>query len=170
MAIPLYACAGQAKATTSILPVELVECEILPRLPVKSLFRFKSVCKSWNSLIFKDDYLALMRIERSISNNRNNLESTTIIACMKGLVLLKDEHNDFGTLRFTILNPATKHSLKITRPSNTDDFEGKKNNHTSAFGFDSVANDVKIMHVTAIVKRPLVGYIYSCNGFSAVIS
>lgn len=81
---------------------------------------------------------------------------------MKGLVLLKDRHYVLGTLRFMIWNPATRQYLTIQRPSNTDDFEGN-NNYFSAFGFDSVTNDVKIMHVTAIVKRRLAGYIYSCK-------
>ncbi|KAI3904957.1 hypothetical protein MKW92_033320 [Papaver armeniacum] len=33
---------------------ELLVCEILSRLPVKSLMRFKSVCKHWRTLIQKD--------------------------------------------------------------------------------------------------------------------
>ncbi|XP_026420755.1 F-box/kelch-repeat protein At3g23880-like [Papaver somniferum] len=50
------------KATMSSLPRE-VEEKILLRLPVKSIFRFKSVCKSWYTLIcspkFAKDHLSL---------------------------------------------------------------------------------------------------------------
>ncbi|KAK1381889.1 hypothetical protein POM88_019624 [Heracleum sosnowskyi] len=101
-------------------------------------------------------------MRREGNSNPNNSEWTIIICCMNGLVLLQDRHKVFGMVRFVIWNPATKKCLKIPRPSNADDFEGH-NNHFSGFGFDSVANDVKIMHGTAIAKQRLVGYIYSCN-------
>lgn len=37
-----------------IIPEEVLAWDILPRLPTKSLMRFRSVCKSWNSLITYD--------------------------------------------------------------------------------------------------------------------
>ncbi|KAK9086315.1 hypothetical protein Syun_028709 [Stephania yunnanensis] len=40
------------------LPAELIIFEILARLPVKSLFRFKSVCKDWNDLISHNSVFA----------------------------------------------------------------------------------------------------------------
>ncbi|XBI94526.1 hypothetical protein VPH35_031148 [Triticum aestivum] len=46
------------KTKTSIpyLPDELVS-EILPRLPVESLLRFRSVCKAWRGIIDEDSFL-----------------------------------------------------------------------------------------------------------------
>ncbi|KAI8556886.1 hypothetical protein RHMOL_Rhmol05G0290900 [Rhododendron molle] len=45
-----------AKATFH-LPIEIT-LEILSRLPVKSLLRFKSVCKNWNALIKTPDFIS----------------------------------------------------------------------------------------------------------------
>lgn len=39
------------------LPGHLLESHILVRLPLESLFRFRSVCTSWNLLIFSDEFL-----------------------------------------------------------------------------------------------------------------
>ncbi|KAF5764863.1 putative F-box domain-containing protein [Helianthus annuus] len=39
------------------IPLE-IQSEIMKRLPVKSLIQFRSVCKSWNSLIESPDFIA----------------------------------------------------------------------------------------------------------------
>jgi hypothetical protein len=39
------------------LPGHLLENHILVRLPLESLFRFRSVCTAWNLLIFSDEFL-----------------------------------------------------------------------------------------------------------------
>ncbi|KAK9016760.1 hypothetical protein V6N11_079254 [Hibiscus sabdariffa] len=49
------------------IPVE-VTVEILKRLPVKSLLRFRSVCKSWNSLICDPSFIST-HLQASLSNN-----------------------------------------------------------------------------------------------------
>jgi len=49
-------------AAMYILPLELI-IQILLRLPVKSLIRFKCVCKSWLSLISKDTHFALSHFQ-----------------------------------------------------------------------------------------------------------
>lgn len=58
--------------TTSILPEGIIEFEILTRRPVKSLMRFKSVCKSWNSLISSRGFI------KSVRNS--NHDSLTLIS------------------------------------------------------------------------------------------
>lgn len=50
---------------------EIIE-EILSRLPVKSLMRFKSVCKSWNSLISEPRFSKL-HLKQSIDHHRTKL-------------------------------------------------------------------------------------------------
>ncbi|GMI79437.1 hypothetical protein HRI_001613000 [Hibiscus trionum] len=49
------------------IPVQLIP-EILNRLPVKSLLRFRSVCKSWNSLISHPSFISA-HLQASLSNN-----------------------------------------------------------------------------------------------------
>ncbi|KAI3850613.1 hypothetical protein MKW92_037185 [Papaver armeniacum] len=44
---------------------DIVMCEILGRLPVKSLTRFKCVCKHWRFLIEKDPYFINLHLSRS---------------------------------------------------------------------------------------------------------
>ncbi|XP_044458876.1 F-box/kelch-repeat protein At2g43270-like [Triticum aestivum] len=46
----------KTKTSISYLPDELVS-EILPRLPVESLLRFRSVCKAWRCIIDEDSFL-----------------------------------------------------------------------------------------------------------------
>ncbi|CAM0948843.1 unnamed protein product [Alopecurus aequalis] len=43
------------------IPEELIINEILTRLPVKSLLRFRSVCKAWHSTISKRDFIETHR-------------------------------------------------------------------------------------------------------------
>ncbi|XP_058215925.1 putative F-box/kelch-repeat protein At3g17570 [Rhododendron vialii] len=47
---------NEARAQTHV-PIE-IEIEILSRLPVKSLLRFKSVCKAWYALIKSPDFIS----------------------------------------------------------------------------------------------------------------
>ncbi|KAK9137042.1 hypothetical protein Sjap_007636 [Stephania japonica] len=55
------------------LPPEILATELLPRLPAKSLLRFKSVCKSWRDLIsdphFIESHLHQQSQAASISSN-----------------------------------------------------------------------------------------------------
>lgn len=44
--------------------------DILLRLPVKSILRFKSVCKSWNTVI-KDRFFVKLQLNRAVVDNMN---------------------------------------------------------------------------------------------------
>ncbi|XP_074356808.1 F-box/kelch-repeat protein At3g23880-like [Apium graveolens] len=140
-------------AKTSILPLEIIETEILPRLPVRSLLRFKSVCKSWNSFISSNAFNKLRNFNYDFLTLVSVLQAK-IIGCINGLVFI--EHSD---RYFVIWNLATKHRLDIAAPC--DQFE--RCDYVSGFGFDSVINDYKCMYVDVVKTRPLHGYIYSCR-------
>ncbi|KAJ8435176.1 hypothetical protein Cgig2_028362 [Carnegiea gigantea] len=73
------------------LPPELIT-DILFQLPVKSLGRFKSVCKSWNSLISTHNF-AKSHVQFQISSTSNNpsaLTSVLLISPHPGFVLSCD--------------------------------------------------------------------------------
>ncbi|KAI8556882.1 hypothetical protein RHMOL_Rhmol05G0290500 [Rhododendron molle] len=57
------------------LPIEIT-IEILSRLPVKSLLRFKSVCKTWYVLIKSDDFVAKHLQTHSALNSASLLVTT----------------------------------------------------------------------------------------------
>ncbi|KAK8558892.1 hypothetical protein V6N12_042184 [Hibiscus sabdariffa] len=59
------------------MPVEMI-LEILKRLPVKSLVRCKSVCKTWNTLISNPSFISV-HLQASLSNNTPFL----LLGCLK---------------------------------------------------------------------------------------
>lgn len=159
------------------LPVEIIEFQILSRLPVKTLLRFRSVCKSWKLLISSDpnfikthlcnsNYNSVMlrcrlKIEDTTGNNSILQEDTTIIGCINGLVCLFNLQFKYlrKIMEIAIWNPATKRHMKIPDLVNKPD--GMQ--YCAGFGFDMVANDYKIMYAATSREQPLVGNIYSCN-------
>ncbi|XP_026397044.1 F-box protein At2g07140-like [Papaver somniferum] len=56
---------------------ELVVCQILSRLPAKSLMRFKCVCESWQSLIQRDGHFIDLHFSRSRTRSCNGTVGAT---------------------------------------------------------------------------------------------
>ncbi|KAI3862898.1 hypothetical protein MKX03_014854 [Papaver bracteatum] len=76
---------GLVCETSPILPdvSEGIVCEIMSRLHVKSLMRFKCVCKDWQSLIQRDDFFVDLHYSRS-------KEANSVSLVRMGTVRLKD--------------------------------------------------------------------------------
>ncbi|KAF7018219.1 hypothetical protein CFC21_031527 [Triticum aestivum] len=97
----------KTKANILYLPDELVS-EILPRLPVESLLRFRSVCKVWRGIIDKNSFLRQhLRLQTSsllvapwIRENDNDrpLASSTGELTAAGLYLWDGKQQSVGTL------------------------------------------------------------------------
>ncbi|KAK9096004.1 hypothetical protein Sjap_021501 [Stephania japonica] len=97
---------------------------ILSRLPAKTLFRFKSVCKSWRTLIEKPSFVQehLERLQRGEGNTRPNnivfldynndsrlysldIESSLSLSCDEVEVELTEKVRNCNDLRFSLLTP-----------------------------------------------------------------
>ncbi|XP_074352302.1 F-box protein CPR1-like [Apium graveolens] len=144
-----------------MIPPEVVELEILTRLSVKSLLRFKSVYKSWNLPITGPDFISKHNHVHNLNEDvlliwsryRNKLDSlhpklTTIIGSFDGLVCFSDcyAHDNSKPFEILLWNPATKWCLKITPLP--DESAARYFYDFVGFGYDSIANDFKVMYAT----------------------
>ncbi|KAM7497932.1 hypothetical protein LguiA_022346 [Lonicera macranthoides] len=155
------------------LPPEVLN-EIITRLPVKSLLRCTSVCKSWYSLIASPKFITTHLNRNNNSNNhlliRNFVNSFDysvyrdnetfdklstlefplpgyfrIIGSCNGLICLSSY--DVDTTETVILwNPSIRKYVTLPRPSVTLDSNGPFH-HTLGFGFHSATNDYKVVRV-----------------------
>ena len=89
------------KIKISYFPIEII-VEILSRLPVKSLLRYKSVCKSWCSLIsdpcFIRSHASLSTSDISIANHRLVIHDVTnkfFKSCSLYDLLFEKSSNEF---------------------------------------------------------------------------
>ncbi|KAL4377958.1 hypothetical protein GQ457_02G031950 [Hibiscus cannabinus] len=81
------------------IPVEGIP-EILERLPVKSLVRFRSVCKSWNTLISHPSFIST-HFQASLSNN-----APFLLMCSEmGYSLYYDDNDGFEEFKQIQLPP-----------------------------------------------------------------
>ncbi|KAK9007042.1 hypothetical protein V6N11_019370 [Hibiscus sabdariffa] len=84
------------------MPVGVI-VEILKRLPVKSLLRFRSVCKSWNSVICDPCFIST-HLQASLSNNTPFLLLSYWENCKKDYFLHYDNDgfDEFKQLQFPV--------------------------------------------------------------------
>nr|XP_017239970.1 PREDICTED: F-box/kelch-repeat protein At3g23880-like [Daucus carota subsp. sativus] len=164
------------KATASnnlvpVLPAEVIEWEILPRLSVKSLSQYKSVCKSWNLRISTDHNFIKSQLHHSDLSRASlilhqevgheNYFNSYIVGCINGLVCVFRWHADASKeLEIAVWNPATNLCLVIPPlPKRSV----RRCNVISGFGYDSVENDFKVMYGSLIEEKPLAVDVYSCK-------
>ncbi|KAH9610562.1 hypothetical protein KSS87_003348 [Heliosperma pusillum] len=148
-------------ARLAVIPDHLIVNAILPRLPVKSLLRFKSVCKDWCSVIaspaFAKSHLAfsgsrhqfLVLQQYVVVDNPNyrlfragieydgRCVRLSIAGSCHGLVCFYFKTP--STVIFFVLNPATGQRVQILAP---DDKDFKETLYW--FGYVSSVDDYKI--------------------------
>ncbi|XP_022734374.1 F-box protein CPR30-like [Durio zibethinus] len=173
------------------LPVEVI-LEILKRLPVKSLVKFRSVCKTWNSLICNPSFIST-HLQTALSKPNTHL---LLLRCFKNykenyfLHLDNDDFDEFKQLHFPVIgclrcfieigscnglvclrqdvlnfifwNPSIQKYITLPKPS----ISCLDDNAYSifGFGFDSRTNDYKLL-IVAVEKAETLreAYLFSLN-------
>lgn len=77
----MHAC---VERTTRELPEEIMKEKILLRLPVETLVRVRSVCKSWYSIILAPDFI---QAHVSSNVNKNSVYNDFLLAQYDGFVI-----------------------------------------------------------------------------------
>ncbi|KAI3972964.1 hypothetical protein MKX01_019622 [Papaver californicum] len=131
--------------------------EILMCLPVKSLLRFKSVCKSWYALIKSSDFIyrhANMIDSKSKLGtficqyqHASNIDDVSQFSVLSGESL--EVFEDLGNQGYCSLEPATKQCRLLAKPF----INGNSHADFVAFGFDAENKDYKMLLVTSFKPK-----------------
>lgn len=165
---------GSKKHKTVSLPEELIREEILPRLPITSLVRFKIVCKSWRCL-FSDP-----RFVKQHNNYQNPDDNDCLVVHKSNHIAILSRYDEKFVLRsygyrligsanglvcirsgevLSIWNPATRQSMEFHLPP-----LGYGCLKRVGFGFDHVSNDYKVAICYNSLEFLRVFYaVYSCR-------
>ncbi|XP_017240181.1 F-box/kelch-repeat protein At3g23880-like [Daucus carota subsp. sativus] len=166
-------------------PQELI-FEILSYLPVKSLLRFRSVCKSWLSiisdqqfinthltnsqkkpapLILDKDFNRVYQLDTLEESVRLNLPSKGRFDCISscsGLVCLADSEFDIDIHVMYLWNPATKQWKELSAAPRVREEDWEISDFV--FGYDSTCNDYKLLRLTFVLyeyAHELIAELYS---------
>lgn len=170
------------------IPEDLIKREILTRLPVNSVIRFRCVCKSWKHYLSGQDpdfvQSHLTRSSMNLNNgslivrcilmfNRNKVQlqyprivdlggSVNGLVCVYTYNFITKSIDSVG-----IWNPATNlyKDIPIPPSSKSAPIPGI-NSFSFGIGFDSVANDYKVIYVAREFGTPLIAQVYSCDSNS----
>ncbi|KAL5716574.1 hypothetical protein ACHQM5_018244 [Ranunculus cassubicifolius] len=123
-----------------VLTAEIIFYEILPWLPLESLFRFKLVCKEWNKAISSDTVLRARQCRKSMHHPPGLLyqrlrrktifldpssRSCTVMKYMKwkgsSNGLLCCSFRNQGIKYFLVMNPVIREAVVVNRLSNFGD-------------------------------------------------
>ncbi|KAK1398462.1 hypothetical protein POM88_008325 [Heracleum sosnowskyi] len=177
-----------------LLPEDIMKEEILTRVPMESLVRFRCVCKSWKILLSSNPSFAKSQLaHRKDSNNAKvivkcgatsiykynllhllNSKYLKVAGSVNGLVICRAQTNSVyhylpNSIPFIgIWNPATRQYKQIVTPFKASHIPG--NSYISIdFGFDPVSDDYKVIFIIMSYDcpLPLVVDVYSssCNSW-----
>ncbi|KAI8529405.1 hypothetical protein RHMOL_Rhmol12G0222400 [Rhododendron molle] len=121
------------------MPEEIID-EILVKLPVKSLLRFKCVSKSWCSIITSHGFIL-----NHLRNSEKEENGTSIVKAYSA------SRTYFIMLR-ALWNPATREIRALSVPHLSITYRSfiKAHKHVFGFGFDPVTNDHKVVSIEIV--------------------
>ncbi|XP_074338118.1 F-box/kelch-repeat protein At3g06240-like [Apium graveolens] len=166
------------KTTAADLPDEILRREILTRLPIKSVVRFKSVSKLWLSL-FSDPQFVKQHHTNLSTQNPNDYDNLIVDKGTKLVILSRYEEtkllpidktffligsvNGLVCLRrgrkFSLWNPAIHKSKEFTLPPHSSGDNG----YNVGLGFDGVSNNFKVV----VFGADLMSAIVYCSGLDS---
>ncbi|KAL3628807.1 hypothetical protein CASFOL_027853 [Castilleja foliolosa] len=136
-----------------VLPEDVIKHCILTRLPVKSIFRCKSVCKHWLEFLSSPEFIQLHHAQ--FSKNQSFIIHTTHYNGRNTISLLSIEYSDkYPTIPEHPFNPHSKTNfdilLKIVPPSKTLRVDERV---SLGFGYDAETNDYKVVSTACMSNR-----------------
>lgn len=189
--LDLRSCTSVRRTWTE-LPEEIMNEEILTRLPVETLLRVRSVCKSWESLFFKPEFVQA-HFKSTINKNSIYQDCLVTHKYCEGFMLLsryKETHlkhprpkRGSGTIGNSILvgsinglvcvvfqnvfflwNPIIARYREFTVPQDYHRTT-QKYRYLAGLGWNCVTNDYQVV-VCYLFARCRVGFVYSSNSNS----
>ncbi|XP_050222074.1 F-box/kelch-repeat protein At3g06240-like [Mercurialis annua] len=178
----------KTKKMSEYLPEEVV-LQILSRLPVKSILKFRCVCKLWNCIVKNphfisafssnnhNHYFFLRHSYASYQDSRLRFDNKhldhylrlyppsdkakiiSVVASSNGLVCLSG-----ASQKFILWNPSIRKSLMV--PESTFPRSCPNSKTVLGFGFDSRTNDYKLLMARFLVHSISEVFLYSLNSNS----
>ncbi|KAJ9551183.1 hypothetical protein OSB04_015228 [Centaurea solstitialis] len=175
-----------------------IQLLIIERLPIKSLLRFRSVCKPWKSFISSSQFIAGYTThsqQHVIISYKNHLDDqfikyvsvfdndhetvaltapplvhgTRVLDCSHGLVCMIDSFDqNYETQMAVIWNPAIKKSIAVAVPDAVDPLQQFWFGSVVGFGVCPATMDPKLLKIT-FTKRVKKTQSISCIPFQAMV-
>lgn len=173
----------QKKTTTTELPEDVIRKEVLTRLPIKSVARFKSVSKSWLSLFsqpkFIKEHLARSATQDPIAYDCLIAEKETRIIILsrykESFVLPSDNYNLIGSVqglvclsrgvKLSLWNPAIHQSKEFFLPPRCR----RDHIYNIGLGFDPASNSYKVVVLSVGLRSATVYSSCSDSWFDIIV-
>ncbi|KAJ8422208.1 hypothetical protein Cgig2_014273 [Carnegiea gigantea] len=166
---------------SGLLPIDIIASEILPRVSARSLLGFKCVCKFFKTLISSSEFINLhLRHSQSLSSDSNRLlillkepslfsvhsKTVNVVGSCNGLLCLRIRFsgNADDSTPLVLLNPSTGIYRSIPPAWNRASLFVEN----LGFGYDSEANDYKIVQIIHECRRAVMVYSLKANSWRLV--
>ncbi|KAJ9551123.1 hypothetical protein OSB04_015168 [Centaurea solstitialis] len=177
-----------------MLPLD-IQFLIIERLPVKSLLRFRSVCKPWNSFISSSGFIAFHHAHSqqyhiisyenldddqlqcvSVFNDDQSFALTVpplvqrkrVVDSSHGLLCMVNSFGRFSETQMAVIwNPAIRRSIAVAVP-NMVDHQQFQFDYVVGFGVCPATMDPKLVKVT-FIRDPLAIQSISCIPFQVMV-